>query len=193
MKRICVYCASNPGRNPAFHDSCDQLAEALVEQGLGLIYGGASVGIMGRIADKVLAAGGEVIGVMPQVLVEKELAHPGLTELRLVSSMHARKALMADLADGFIALPGGLGTLEELFETWTWSVLGIHNKPCGLLNSGNYYDLLLQFLEHAKEEQLIRAHHHKLLLCAEDPGQLLEKMQAFRCEALKNGLSRQQR
>ena len=138
MKRICVYCGSSPGRHPAFLSNAGVLAKEFVEQSIGLVYGGASVGIMGKIADEVIKAGGEVIGVVPQALVDYEVSHDGLSELKVVSSMHERKALMAELSDGFIALPGGLGTLDELFEGWTWSQLGFHNKPIALLNTEHY-------------------------------------------------------
>src|ERR1051326_3032274 len=143
MRRICVFCGSNPGNAPAYRESARQLGKTLVERGYGLVYGGGNVGIMGEIANSVLAEGGEVIGVIPQVLFRKEVAHMGLADLRVVESMHQRKALMAELSDAFIALPGGAGTMEEFFEVWTWAQLGIHGKPCGLLNIANYYQHLI--------------------------------------------------
>ena len=176
IKQICVYCGSQPGRQPEYQNLAKRLAKALIGAQIGLVYGGASVGIMGIIADEVLALGGRVTGVIPEVLMAKEVAHPNLTELHVVKSMHERKAAMADLADGFIALPGGLGTLEEIFEMLTWAVLGIHKKPCGLLNCNGYYDSLIAFLRHARDEQFIQPAHHQLLICAEDPDHLLARM-----------------
>jgi hypothetical protein len=134
LKSICVYCGSSPGRLKAYSTAARALAASLVEQNIRLVYGGANVGIMGLLADAVLQLGGEVIGVIPEALVQKEVAHTGLTELHVTQSMHERKTLMAELSDGFVALPGGIGTLEELFEVWTWAQLGFHDKPCGLLN-----------------------------------------------------------
>jgi len=176
MKQICVYCGSRPGRLKDYQQVARELGQILARQGIGLVYGGASIGIMGLLADEVLAHGGRVTGVIPQVLVEKEVAHPDLSELRIVRSMHERKATMAELADGFIALPGGLGTLEELFEMLTWAILGIHQKPCALLNAAGYYDLLIAFLEHARDEQFIKPAHHQLLLFDQDPQRLLARM-----------------
>ncbi|MBT3880148.1 MAG: TIGR00730 family Rossman fold protein, partial [Candidatus Scalindua sp.] len=159
MKRLCVYCGSSSGRQPGYAQVARQLAHAMVSKNIDLVYGGASVGIMGEIANAVLGEGGDVIGVIPKGLFAKEVAHTGITELREVGSMHERKALMADLSDGFIALPGGLGTIEEIFEIITWSQLGMHRKPCGLLNVNNYYDKLIGFLDHAVSEQFIKATH----------------------------------
>jgi uncharacterized protein (TIGR00730 family) len=175
IKRVCIYCGSNPGRSSDYAASATKLAQTLVRRGIGLVYGGATVGIMGMVADAALAAGGEVIGVIPQVLGDKELAHQGLSELHLVNSMHARKALMVDLADGFIALPGGFGTLDELFETLTWAQLGIHRKPCGLLNVNGYYDGLIAFLQHCTDEQYIRPQHHGMLIVETQPDNLLQR------------------
>lgn len=176
MKQICVYCGSRPGRLKDYQQVAKELGQIMAQQGIGLVYGGASIGIMGLLADEVLAHGGRVTGVIPQVLVAKEVAHPNLSELRVVKSMHERKATMAELADGFIALPGGLGTLEELFEMLTWGVLGIHQKPCALLNTAGYYDLLIAFLQHARDEQFINPAHHELLLSDHDPYRLLTRM-----------------
>ena len=147
MKRICVFCGSKPGDRPAYLMAARELGERLARNHLGLVYGGASIGLMGAVADAVLDGGGEAIGVIPNSLKDKEIAHPGLTDLRVVKDMHSRKALMTDLADGFIALPGGIGTLEELFEIWTWANLDLHRKPCVLLNVEGYYDDLLKFLD----------------------------------------------
>ncbi len=180
MKRICVYCGSSPGKHPSYRQAADNLAAELVKRGIGLVYGGASVGLMGQVADAVLAAGGEVTGVIPQMLVDKEVAHNGLSELKIVSSMHDRKATMADLSDGFIALPGGLGTLEELFEILTWSQLGLHRKPCALLNVAGYYDHLAAFIDHAVSEQFIKPAHRELLIIGDQPDLLLQRMAVFR-------------
>jgi uncharacterized protein (TIGR00730 family) len=176
MKRICVYCGSNPGKSAEFLESARSLARALVQRDVCLVYGGASVGIMGELADYVLAGGGEVIGVIPQALADKEVSHAGLTELKIVDSMHERKAIMADISDGFIALPGGLGTLEEIFEVLTWAQLGFHKKPCALLNVEGYYDKLIQFLNHAVAEGFIAKPHREMLLVEKEPHRLLEIM-----------------
>lgn len=180
MKRICVYCGSSPGRNPAFRKAAVRLGEALVERGLGLVYGGASVGIMGTLADAVLAHGGEAIGVIPRALDEKEITHPGLSEQHVVDSMHERKALMAELSDGFIALPGGWGTFEEIFEAMTWAQLGIHSKPCGLLNVSGYYDHLGAFLDHAIEQAFVKPEHRDMLLISPDADELLDRFARYR-------------
>jgi uncharacterized protein (TIGR00730 family) len=148
MKRVCVYCGSATGANPAHRDAAEKLGVLLATRGIGLVYGGGNVGLMGVIADAALRAGGEVIGVIPGALMDKELGHTGVTKLHVVASMHERKQLMADLSDGFIALPGGIGTLEEFFETLTWLQLGFHNKPVGLLNVAGFYEHLLTFLRH---------------------------------------------
>lgn len=190
MKKICVYCGSSAGKRPEYTEAARSLAEALTELDLGLVYGGASIGIMGTIADAVLSAGGDVIGVIPQALVDKEVSHNGLTELKIVDSMHERKAVMADLADGFIALPGGLGTLEELFEILTWSQLGMHKKPCGLLNIEGYYDKLQSFLEHAVEEQFVKTKHREMLLVEESPERLLALMEAYQAPLVNQWIDR---
>ena len=179
MKRVCVYCGSSPGRNPKYIAGARVLGKELAARGIGLVYGGASVGIMGEIADAVLASGGEVIGVIPQSLADKEVSHNGLTELKIVGSMHERKAIMAEHSDGFIALPGGLGTLEELFEVLTWSQLGFHNKPCALLNIEQYYDSLSVFLDHAVEQQFVKQIHRDMLLVEENSSKLLDAMSAY--------------
>ncbi|MBW4693514.1 MAG: TIGR00730 family Rossman fold protein [Lyngbya sp. HA4199-MV5] len=179
MKYICVFCGSNLGTRPAYKLAAQALGQALVKRGLGLVYGGGNVGLMGTIADAVLAAGGKAIGVIPQALVEKELAHKGLTQLHIVSSMHERKAMMADLSDGFIALPGGFGTFEEFFEVLTWAQLGFHQKPCGLLNIEGYYDRLIALADHATAEQFVRPAHRSLILEAQDPDRLLDTFAAY--------------
>jgi uncharacterized protein (TIGR00730 family) len=179
MKRICVYCGSSSGRQPAYASAAATLGKALAASGISLVYGGASVGIMGVIADAVLGAGGEVSGVIPRVLEDKELAHPALTELHVVESMHERKSLMAVLSDGFIALPGGYGTLEEIVETLTWGQLQFHDKPCGLLNIDGYFDTLLAFFDHAAAEGFIKTAHRGMLLVDDDPHRLLSRLERY--------------
>jgi uncharacterized protein (TIGR00730 family) len=179
MRRVCVYAGSNPGRDPAYAEAARALAGELAARGIGLVYGGGKVGLMGVIADAVLEAGGEAIGVMPQALIDREIGHPRLTELKVVGSMHERKAEMAELADAFIALPGGIGTVEELIEVYTWSQLGIHDKACGVLNVRGYYDGLATFLDHAVEEGFLREQHRAVLTVAEDPAELLDALAAF--------------
>jgi uncharacterized protein (TIGR00730 family) len=159
--------------------AAEELGRKLVERGIGLVYGGASVGLMGRLAETVLAGGGEVIGVIPEALVRKEVAHRVIPDLRIVDSMHERKASMADLADGFIAMPGGLGTVEELFEVLTWGQLGIHEKPCGILNVRGYFDTLVSFLDHAVDQLFIKAEHRDLVLVAKEPVRLLDLLKAW--------------
>lgn len=190
MKRICVYCGSSPGKRPEYTQAAHLLAQELTRRGIGLVYGGAHVGIMGALADAVLAHDGEVIGVIPQALVDKEVAHDGLTELKTVGSMHERKALMADLADGFIALPGGLGTLEELFEILTWAQLGFHRKPCGLLNIDGYYDGLSMFLDHAVHERFVDPVHRSILLIEKNPKQLLDLFESRRTPKVEQWINR---
>ena len=179
IQRICVFCGSRPGSRPEYLEAARQLGRLLAERRIGLVYGGASVGMMGAVADAVLTGGGEVIGVIPEALVQRELAHSHLTELRVVSSMHERKALMAELSDGVIALPGGFGTFEELFETITWSQLGIHRKAIGVLNVGGFYDGLLALMEHAIEEGFVPAQHRDLILEAAEPGALLDLIASY--------------
>ena len=180
MKRICVFCGSSPGVRTSYAEAAVSLGHTLVETGLDLVYGGADVGLMGILARTVLDSGGRVTGVIPRMLVEKEVAFTRVEDLRVVQSMHERKALMAELADGFIALPGGIGTMEEFVEVLTWSHLGIHRKPCGLLNSGGYYDRLLGFLDHMAEEGFVRPESREALLVDEDPAVLLMKMNLYR-------------
>jgi uncharacterized protein (TIGR00730 family) len=180
MKRICVFCGSSSGAKPGYAESARHLAKTLLENGIGLVYGGASVGLMGILADSMLEGSGEVIGVIPKHLHEKELAHNGLSELRVVNSMHERKALMADLSDGFIALPGGMGTFEELCEILTWAQLGLHTKPVGILNINNYYSPLLQLFDQGVNEQFIRPQHRKMVLDSLEPQALIEQMRNYR-------------
>ena len=180
MKRICVYCGSSYGKLPAYTEAAKALGKALTDRGIGLVYGGASVGIMGVVADAVLESGGEVVGVIPQAIADKEIAHTGLTELKVVPNMHERKAMMADYSDGFIALPGGLGTMEELFEVWTWAQLGFHDKPCGLLNVAGYYDHLNAFISHAVDQEYVKAAHQEALLVSTEPNGLIEQMANYK-------------
>ncbi|SHH06710.1 TIGR00730 family Rossman fold protein [Massilia sp. CF038] len=177
MKSIAVYCGANAGADEVYAEAARAMGRALADHGIRLVYGGGNVGLMGTIADAVLAAGGQVTGVIPQQLVDRELAHPGLTELFVVRDMHERKALMAQRADGFIAMPGGMGTLEELFEMLTWSQLGIHSKPVGLLNVGGFYDQLVGFLGHAAHEGFIKPQHAGLMKVAADPHTLIQLLQ----------------
>lgn len=178
-KSICVFAGSSPGRDPAFAAAARALGAELVSRGYGLVYGGAKVGLMGIVADTVLSAGGHVFGVMPDFLATKEIMHTGLTELKVTTSMHERKNAMAERAHGFIALPGGFGTIEEYFEAITWAQLGLHDKPCGLLNVNGYYDSLLAFLDHAVSQQLLGTRSHQIVIAASDPRDLLDKMQAY--------------
>lgn len=182
MKRICVFCGSKVGHRPIYADSARQLGAALVARRLGLVYGAGHIGLMGVLADAVLQAGGEVIGVIPQALVDKELAHHGLTQIHVVATMHQRKALMADLSDGFLAIPGGFGTADELFEILTWAQLGLHAKPIGLLNVAGFFDPLRAWLDHAVAESFLRAKHRRLLLEGDDPGPLLDRMASYQPE-----------
>lgn len=179
MRSICVFCGSSLGRNPDYEKGAIALGTAIVDRGLTLVYGGGNVGLMGVVADAVLTAGGEVFGVIPEFLVAKELAHPGLTRLETVQSMHDRKARMAELSDAFIALPGGYGTLEEFCEVLTWAQLGLHQKPHGLLNIAGYYDPLLQFFDQAVTEKLVRPVHRSLVLQATEPEVLLDRLSAY--------------
>ena len=192
MKRICVFLGSSAGLQPEYAETARQFGGELVRRNLGLVYGGANLGLMKILADTVLAEGGEVIGVIPQMLVEKEIAHQGLTDLRVVGSMHERKALMADLADGFIALPGGLGTFEEFFEVWTWSQLGLHAKPCGLLDVCRYFRHLIEFLDHAVEERFLRQENRDLLLWATEPDKLLDLFEKYRSSHVPKWIDRDQ-
>jgi uncharacterized protein (TIGR00730 family) len=179
MRRICVFCGSSAGGRPAYAEAARALGRLLAAEGIGLVFGGGRVGLMGVVADAVLAGGGEAIGVIPEALLRREVGHTGLTELLVVESMHERKARMADLSDGFVALPGGFGTLEELFEVVTWAQLGIHPKPCGLLDVAGYYEPLLQLLDRGVDESFIRPQHRGLVLAETDPARLLERMRRF--------------
>ncbi len=184
MNRVCVFAGSSPGARPAYAAAARALGTELVRRRLGVVYGGGSVGLMGVLADTVLGEGGEVVGVIPRGLAGRELAHPSLTELRIVASMHERKALMASLVDGFIALPGGLGTFEETLEVLTWSQLGIHRKPVGVLNVAGYFDGLRGMLGHAVVEGFVRREYLSLLLFAEQPPSLLDALAAWQPPAI---------
>jgi uncharacterized protein (TIGR00730 family) len=182
--RICIFCGSSPGYDSVYRERVAVLAHLLATRDIGLVYGGAHVGLMGVLADTVLAAGGQVIGVIPQALVDREVAHRGLTELRVVASMHERKALMAELSDAFVALPGGIGTLEELFEVWSWSQLGLHQKPCALLNVHGFYDGLSSFLDHIVREGFLKPSHRDSLLITQDPESLLAALASYQAPAV---------
>jgi uncharacterized protein (TIGR00730 family) len=179
-RAICVFCGSSPGDDPAFVAAAEALGRAVAISGRALIYGGSKTGLMGAVADAALAAGGRVTGVIPHSLIEKEVAHGALTELRVVTSMHDRKAAMADLADAFVALPGGLGTLEELFEVWTWAQLGLHAKPVALLRVGAFFDPLIQFLDALVAHRFVRREYRDLLILEDDPVSLLARLDAWR-------------
>ena len=179
LENICVYCGSNSGCLPAYAEAAVAFGQTLAERGIGLVYGGSSVGIMGTLADAVLAQGGRVIGIIPDALVKKEVAHRNLTEQYIVDSMHERKRMMADKSSAFVALPGGAGTMEELFEVWTWAQLGLHTKPCGLLNVAGYYDKLEAFLDHTVSEAFMRPEHRAMLMIERDADALLERFAVY--------------
>jgi uncharacterized protein (TIGR00730 family) len=190
MRRLCVYCGSRPGSQPDYTEAAKHLGRTLVKRHIELVYGGASVGTMGVLADTVLAEGGHVIGIIPQAIVGREVVHRGLSDLRVVTSMHERKTLMAELSDGFIALPGGLGTLDEVFEILTWGQLGLHQKPCGLLNIRDYYRGLIDFLDHAVSERFITDVHRALLLVEEEPERLIERFERYKAPAVARWVDR---
>ena len=185
MKRICVYCGSSPGKLPEYREAARQLGMEMAGRGLGLVYGGASVGVMGAVADGVLEAGGSAIGVIPYFFATKEVAHDNLNELIVVNSMHERKARMAELSDGFIALPGGWGTFEEIFEMLTWAQLGLHEKPCGLLNVSGYYDDLYRFLEQAIQQRFVKEEFRPMIMMDESADGLLERFSSYRAPRVK--------
>jgi uncharacterized protein (TIGR00730 family) len=179
MRRICVFCGSNSGTRPEYTDSARALGSLIAKSGMGLVYGGGNVGLMGVVADAALAAGGEVIGVIPQALLDLEVGHLDVTELRVVANMHERKATMAELADGFIALAGGIGTMEELFEIWTWGALGLHAKPLGFLDVAGYYQHLHAFLNHMAAEGFVKTRHRDMVMVESAPETLLARMKAY--------------
>jgi uncharacterized protein (TIGR00730 family) len=184
LRRVCVFCGSSKGTNPAHLAAAQEAGRELARRGLALVYGGGNVGLMGALADAALSVGGHVIGVIPEALMAKEVGHRGLPDLRVVQTMHERKALMAELSDGFIALPGGFGTFEEFFEVLTWSQLSFHGKPCALLNVAGFFDPLLTFLDHATAEGFVRPAHRELVLAEADLHQLLARMADFQPPAV---------
>ncbi len=179
MKRVCVFCGSSSGRNSRYLDAARRMGRTLARRGMGLVYGGGGVGLMAAVADAALEAGGEVVGVIPRALQLRELAHDGLTALHVVGSMHERKAKMAELAEGFVALPGGMGTLEEFAEILTWAQLGLHQRPCGLLDVAGYYRPLVAFFDHAEAEGFLKPEHRRLVLVADDPDALVDRFLAW--------------
>jgi uncharacterized protein (TIGR00730 family) len=193
IQRICVFCGSSLGISPAYREAAVVLGRLLSDRGIELVYGGGNIGMMGVLADAVLESHGRVIGVIPESLMAREVGHPGLTELRVVKSMHERKALMSDLSDGFIAMPGGFGTFEEFCEVVTWSQLGIQSKPCGLLNVEGYYDPLLALFDHAVREGFLREENRRLVLEDRDPVWLLEKFASFVPQAVDKWIDSAQR
>ncbi|KZL20940.1 LOG family protein YvdD [Pseudovibrio axinellae] len=180
MASICVFCGSSIGKRPEYEVAARLLGTEIAKRGNRLVYGGAEVGLMGVVANAALEAGGEVIGVLPEALAAKELAHRSLTDLHIVGSMHERKAMMADLSDAFVALPGGIGTLEELFEVWTWGQLGYHNKPCGLYNANGFYGRMLAFLDFVVDEEFMKKELRDMLLVDDNPGLLLDQIESYR-------------
>lgn len=191
MKAVCVFCGSNPGNHPDYAAAAEALGQAIAKRGATLIYGGAEVGLMGITADAALAAGGEVIGIIPKALMDKEIGHKGLTRLEAVGSMHERKARMAELSDGFVNLPGGTGTLEEMFEVWTWGQLGFHNKPIGVLNVRGFYDLLMTFLDHQRDEGFVKPGLRDTLLSSGEPETLLDEMEAYEAPVVQKWVERE--
>ncbi len=177
--RICVYLGSSPGNNPLYREEAEQFGTLLARRGIGLVYGGGMVGLMGVIADAVCAAGGEVIGIIPEALRAREHDHPGISELHVVQTMHERKAMMANLADGFVTLPGGIGTFEEMFEAWCWSQLGYHNKPVGLLDVNGFYSGLRQFIDNVVEEGFLQPRHRSMLIVEKDPETMIDRIVNF--------------
>jgi len=180
IKCLCIFCGSSQGRNGIYGEEALRLADIMLSQGITLVYGGANVGLMRILADAMLSAGGKVIGVMPRSLVEREVAHEGLTEMHIVEGMQERKALMSDLSDAFIALPGAFGTLDELFEVLTWNQLGMITKPVGLLNTGGFFDGLLMMLDHAVKERFLREEHRRILLTGDDPARLIKDLEDYK-------------
>lgn len=190
IRRICVFCGSNSGADPTYRDAAVSLGRLFAREGIGLVYGGGSVGLMGELADAVLGAGGEVIGVIPHALWAREVGHTGLTDLRIVETMHERKAMMADLADAFIALPGGVGTLEEIFEIWTWAQLGLHAKPVGFLDVNGYYRSLMEFLDAAVRERFVRAEHRAIAIVSGDAEDILRRFDGWQPPRVQKWITR---
>jgi uncharacterized protein (TIGR00730 family) len=192
MKRVCVFCGSSVGARGVYAEAARRMGRELAGRGLGLVYGGGGIGLMGVIADAVLAAGGEVHGVIPHALFSREIGHPRLTQLHVVDSMHERKQLMADLSDAFIALPGGFGTFEEFFEVTTWTQLGVHRKPCGLLDVDGFYAPLVAFLDHAAAERFIRTEHRDTVVVDDDPARLIDRLAALRLPDVPKWITEQE-
>ena len=192
LRSVCVFCGSSPGADPAFERAARETGRAIAERGLALVYGGAKVGLMGAVADAALAAGGEVFGVLPRGLAAKELAHAGLTRLEVVASMNERKARMAELSDGFLSLPGGIGTLEEIFEVWTWGQLGFHAKPVGFLNIAGFYDPLRAFLNHMTDQAFLKALHRDMAIFGDTPRALLDAFAAYQPPVVDKWMEREQ-
>lgn len=190
MRSVCVFCGSSPGKDPRYLAAANTMGRLIAERNAVLVYGGAKVGLMGAVADAALAAGGEVVGVLPEALAAKELAHTSLTRLEVVSSMHERKARMAELSEGFVALPGGAGTLEEIFEIWTWGQLGFHGKPAGFLNVAGYYDGLSAFLDHTVDAAFVKPVHRDMLTFSDDPAALLDALAAYEAPVSEKWLER---
>jgi hypothetical protein len=193
LNSLCVFCGSNPGASPAYASAARRLGRIFAERGIRLVYGGGRVGLMGFVADAALVAGGNVIGIIPEALAARELAHDDLTGLEIVASMHERKARMSELSDGFIALPGGIGTLEELFEAWTWSQLGLQSKPCALLNVAGYYDHLLAFLDHMTGEGFLSPIHREMAIVDDDPERLLDRLAAWNPPSVRKWIDADER
>ncbi|MGE8361101.1 TIGR00730 family Rossman fold protein [Pseudomonas sp.] len=191
LRSICVFCGASPGAHPIYRQAAEALGRHLAEQGVRVIYGGGAGGLMGVVADAAMAAGGEVVGIIPQSLERAEIGHTGLTRLEVVDTMHSRKARMAELSDAFIALPGGLGTLEELFEVWTWGQLGYHSKPLGLLDVNGFYGKLGDFLDHLVQERFVRAEHRGMLQLSETPDDLLHKLRHWQPSVAPKWVDRQ--
>ena len=190
IHRICVFCGSNNGADAVYAGAARTLGQLFAREGIGLVYGGGSVGLMGQLADAVLGAGGEVTGVIPHALWAREVGHRGLTDLHIVETMHERKAMMADLADAFIALPGGLGTFEEIFEIWTWAQLGLHAKPLGFLDVNGYFAPLMQFLDRAVREQFVRPEHRGIAVIESEPEQLLRRFESWKPARVEKWITR---
>ena len=190
MKSICVFCGSSTGDDPAFADAARLMGAALIERNCTLVYGGGSVGLMGVLADAVLAAGGHVVGVIPRLLWEREVGHRGLTDLRIVETMHERKALMAELSDGFIAMPGGIGTFEEFFEVWTWAQLGVHRKPCALLNTAGYYDPMLAMIDTMIRRRFLKPEYREMVLVESEPAVLLSRIESYQAPNVSKWIDR---
>jgi uncharacterized protein (TIGR00730 family) len=188
--RICVFCGSSTGEGPAYREAGAALGATLADEGIGVVYGGASIGVMGAVADAALAAGGEVIGVIPEAMCRVEVAHPALTELHVVRTMHERKAMMADLADAFVALPGGIGTMEEVFEVWTWAQLGYHRKAVALLDVNRYWRALHRFVDHMVAEGFLRPAHREMLVLEDDVQRLLARLRAWEPPAVRRLIDR---